>query len=86
LPFTLLIPDAVTADVATGFVVLQVRVTLQLLAPDAIVQEEFAGVRVPVIGLFSEQNAVPPPFEPTQLQVYELVPFTLLELVPELQL
>jgi len=25
-------------------------------------------------------------FEPTQLQVYELVPFTLLELVPELQL
>jgi hypothetical protein len=46
-PFTLVIPVAVTADVATGFVVVQVRFTLQLLAPEAMVQEGEAEVRVP---------------------------------------
>jgi hypothetical protein len=46
-PFTLVIPVAVTTDVATGFVVVQVRFTLQLLAPEAMVQEGEAEVRVP---------------------------------------
>jgi len=44
-------PLLVTAEVATGFVVVQVRVELvQLLAPTEIVQEEEAGSRVPDIG------------------------------------
>jgi hypothetical protein len=38
--------EEVTADVATGLVVLQEIVTLQLLLPEAIVQEE-GTVRVP---------------------------------------
>jgi len=37
----------VTAETATGLVVAQLRVTLQVLAPAAMVQEEEAGVRVP---------------------------------------
>jgi hypothetical protein len=42
------VPLLVTAEVATGLVVVQVRVPLvQLLAPIAIVQVEDAGVRVP---------------------------------------
>lgn len=40
----------VTADVPTGFVVVHVSVTLQLLAPAAIVQLGAAGVRVPEVG------------------------------------
>ena len=37
----------VIEDVPTGLVVAQLRVTLQLLAPAAMVQEVDAGVRVP---------------------------------------
>jgi hypothetical protein len=37
----------VTNDVATGFVVLHVRLTLQLLAPAAILHEGDMGVSVP---------------------------------------
>ncbi len=40
----------VTADVATGLVVVQFRVTLQLLPPSAMMHEGAAGVRVPDIG------------------------------------
>lgn len=40
----------VTADVPTGFAVVQVSVTLQLLAPAAIVQLGLAGLSVPVGG------------------------------------
>jgi hypothetical protein len=47
LPFTSVIPLAVTAEVPTGLVVLQDRFTLQLLAFKAISQEDDAGVRVP---------------------------------------
>jgi len=44
------VPLFVTAEVATGFVVVQVRVPLvQLLAPIAIVQVDEVGVRVPDI-------------------------------------
>jgi hypothetical protein len=39
----------VTADVATGFVVVHEMLTLQLLAPDAIVQAAAEDVSVPVI-------------------------------------
>ena len=39
----------VIADVATGFVVLQLRLTLQLLAPEAMVHVGAVGVRVPDI-------------------------------------
>ena len=37
----------VIAEVPTGLVVLHVRLTLQLLAPEAMMHEEDAGVRVP---------------------------------------
>jgi len=47
----LVIPDAVTAEVLIGFVVDHVRVTLQLLAPIAIVQEGEDELSVPVINL-----------------------------------
>ena len=40
----------VTDDVATGFVVVHEMLTLQLLAPDAIVHDEADEVSVPVIG------------------------------------
>lgn len=43
----------VTAEVATGFVVFQVKSMLQLLPPSAIVQEEAPGVRVPDIVAFA---------------------------------
>lgn len=49
MPFTLVIPDAVIADVPTGFVVDQVRVTLQLLEPADIVQDAVSGVILPDI-------------------------------------
>ena len=39
-----------TFDVLTGLVVLHVRLTVQLLAPAAIVQDEGESVRVPVMG------------------------------------
>jgi hypothetical protein len=39
----------VTNDVATGFVVLHVRLTLQLLAPAAMVHEGDVGVSIPDI-------------------------------------
>ncbi len=42
-------PLLVTAEVPNGFVVVQVRVWVQLLAPEAMVQAEAAGVRVPDI-------------------------------------
>jgi hypothetical protein len=42
-------PLAVTADVPTGLVVVHDKVTLQVLAPEAIVQVGDAGVRVPDI-------------------------------------
>jgi hypothetical protein len=78
---------AVTEDVPTGFVVDQVIVVLQLLAPAAIVQEVGEAVIVPVIeGLFSEQFAVEPPFEPLQFQVQVVVLLELFALVPALQL
>ncbi len=65
MTFISVIPEAVIAvGVALVFVIPQVKVTLQLLAPEAISQEEDAGVRVPVIGLFSEQLALPPPLVP----------------------
>ena len=41
-------PVAVIEAVPTGLVVVQVRVTLQLLAPDAIVQVVEVGEMVPV--------------------------------------
>ena len=49
-PLTFVIPVAVTADVVIGLVVDQVRLTLQLLAPEAITQDGLDEVRVPVIG------------------------------------
>ncbi len=43
-------PLLVTAEVPTGFVVVQVRVEeVQLLAPDGIIQDEVEGVSVPDI-------------------------------------
>jgi hypothetical protein len=39
----------VTAEVPIGFVVVQVKVWVQLLPPEAMVQEEDEGVRVPDI-------------------------------------
>lgn len=48
-PLTLVIPVAVTAEVPMGLAVDQVTVTLQLLAPDAIVQLVGEVDRVPVI-------------------------------------
>ena len=42
--------DDVTADVATGLVVLHDRVTLQVLAPAAMLHEDDASVRVPDMG------------------------------------
>jgi hypothetical protein len=39
----------VTADVATGFVVVHEMLTLQLLAPDAIVHDKADEVSVPLI-------------------------------------
>ena len=60
------LPLLVTAEVATGLVVVQVKVELvQLLAPEAMVQEEEAGVRVPdmsrapVVNVKSDPYAVP---------------------------
>jgi hypothetical protein len=40
----------VTAEVATGFTVFQVKFILQLFCPAEIMQEKVAGVRVPDIG------------------------------------
>ena len=52
-PFERIVPaegyEEVIDDVAIGFVVVQVMLTLQLLAPEAMVQVGEAGVRVPVI-------------------------------------
>ena len=41
--------EEVIEDVAIGFVVVQVILTLQLLAPAAIVQDAGDGVKVPLI-------------------------------------
>ena len=49
---TVVIPFAVMAEVPIGLVVDQDRFTLQLLAPEAMVQVEVAGVRVPVIWIW----------------------------------
>jgi hypothetical protein len=86
LPLTLVIPEAVTADVATGFVVDQVIVVLQLLAPDAMEQDGDEELMEPDITLFSEQDAVVPPLTPAQLQVQFVVLLRLLVLVPAVQL
>jgi hypothetical protein len=76
----------VTAEVATGFVVLQVKFTVQLLPPYAMVQEDAEGVKVPdMVGLVSEHGVFVPPLEPLHIQVQVVAPFTLLPLVPELQ-
>ena len=72
MPLTLVIPLAVTAEVPCGLVVLQVKVTLQLLAPEAITQEGDAGVRVPDIAPVLEAEPVllfVPPLLPLQTQV-----------------
>ena len=71
------------AEVATGLVVLQEILALQGPLPfRGIVQEPTLiepVMQVPVCwqvgggGIASEQEAVVPPFEPTQFQVYELV-------------
>jgi hypothetical protein len=49
LPFTFVIPLAVTAEVPIGFVVDQVRFTEQLFPPLAIEHDEEDGDREPVI-------------------------------------
>ena len=53
--------EEVTLEIPTGLVVVQVRVTEQLLAPDKIVQEEGDAERVPDMGggppLLSEHDA-----------------------------
>jgi hypothetical protein len=86
-PFTFVIPEAVTAEVPSGFVVLQVKLTMQLFAPEVIVQVEEPALSVPVItDLFSEQDAFVPPFEPLHIHVHAEVPSTLLPLVPVEQL
>lgn len=66
--------------------VFQVRVTLQLLPPVVITQEDDEGVSVPDITLFSEHEAVVPPFTPAQFQVQFVGLLTLLVLVPAVQL
>lgn len=53
----------VTADTATGLVVVQARILVQVLAPEEMVQVEEAGVRVPVI----------PPVD-RQMVPFQLVP------------
>jgi len=58
LPLTLVIPVAVIAEVPIGFVVLQVRFTLQLLLPEEIVQEGDAGVSVPNINVAETVQAL----------------------------
>jgi hypothetical protein len=61
----------VTEDVPTGLVVLHVRLTLQLLAPAAMLHEGDAGVRVPDMGA---SHVLPFQAAPdTQLDVAELV-------------
>ena len=55
---TLVIPVAVIAEVPIGFVVLQVRFTLQLLLPEEIVQEGDAGVSVPNINVAETVQAL----------------------------
>ena len=49
---------AVIAEVPIGFVVLQVRFTLQLLLPEEIVQEGDAGVSVPNINVAETVQAL----------------------------
>ncbi len=83
------IPEAVIeVGVVAGLVTLQFKVVVQLVPPAVvIVQDGFAGVRVPdVEPLVSEQDAVEPPFVPTHDQVYAEVPLKLLALLPEVQL
>jgi hypothetical protein len=46
---TVTLVGLVTAEVAAGFVVVQEKLMLQVLAPEAIVQEFAAGVSVPDI-------------------------------------
>jgi hypothetical protein len=46
----------VTADVPMGFVVLQDMLTVQVLAPAAIVQEDGESVRAPVISGFASRT------------------------------
>jgi hypothetical protein len=72
-------------DVATGFVVLQLNVVLQIFPPEAIVQSE-AVTEPDIGGLFSEQASLAPPFEPLQVHVQVDEPLTLFVLVPVLQL
>ncbi len=45
----------VTAEAPTGFVVVQFKVCVQLLAPDKMVQVEAGGVRVPDMAGAAEQ-------------------------------
>ncbi len=75
-PFTLVIPEAVIAEVASGLTVFQVRFVVQLLLPEAIVQDEGEAERVPDITgcaptlTVTESEAFPP--APVQLMVYVL--------------
>ena len=78
-------------EVPCGFVVLQVRVTLQLLLPEGIVHEDeetppkVDDIEPDIVGLSSEHDAFVPPLEPLQFQVQEVAPLMLLTLVPEIQ-
>lgn len=47
----------VTAEVPMGFVVVQLKVCVQLFDPDAMVQVEDVGVRVPVVLTFVSEHA-----------------------------
>ena len=58
---------------------------LQLLAFAAT--EQLEAVMLPVgVGLFSEQDAFEPPYNPAQVQVQVVEPLTLFTLLPTLQL
>ena len=80
LPFTSgVIPNAVTAEVAIGFVVFQVRFTAQLLAPEAIVHDGAEEESVPYMKVTETEQfpviapvvKVLPEREPPQLEDVE---------------
>ena len=79
-------------EVPCGFVVLQVRVTLQLLLPERITHEDeetppkVDDIEPDIAGLSSEHDAFVPPLEPLQFQVQVEAFSTLLALEPAEQL